>query len=189
VLEEAPLELGRFRNSNPAVCRQLDLPCARTKPDAFTRAQIAFVIGSAYPERLGEFSRTGAERMTRFRSATHFHFANSAGRLERADQDDSLFGSAFDENIEEPMEALIQIDIIGAGRMSFDKRAGTWARERMARLIVDDAVGFRFDDESGAVVPNEFAPNQCACARERIDLKKIARQKTRRPRGNHNPVG
>ena len=132
------------------------------------------MVRAGDPERLRKLAGAGTERVTAFGPAARFHFANAAGRFERADQNDPVFRTAFHQNIEQPVDAVIQIDIRRAGKMPLNKGARGRTREGVARFIVEDTVSFGLNDEAGAIIPDELTANERARAFERMHLEEFA---------------
>ena len=103
------------------------------------------------------------------------HQGDSASRLERTDENESIFLS-FHQNIQHPVNAVVKIDVSRPSLISLDERARTWAHEAMTRFIADFVVGFRFDNYPRARVPIELAPDELMGAAQRIALEKISPQ-------------
>ena len=81
------------------------------------------------------------------------HQRDSASWLERTDENKTVFLS-FHQNIQHPVNAVIEINVRRPSMISLDERARTRAHKAMTSFIPNCVVGFRFDDYPGARTPN-----------------------------------
>ena len=73
------------------------------------------------------------------------HQRDSASWLERTDENKTVFPS-FHQDIQHPVNAVIEINVGRPSMISLDERARTRAHKAMTSFIADCVVGFRFDD-------------------------------------------
>lgn len=98
------------------------------------------------------------------------------GQFESAEEDEALALGTFDQHVEEPVHAVIEIDVGGAGRMVLDEAAGGRAVEGMTGSVVLRIVGFGFDDAEGLALPDEPCADEGAGTEEGGLLKECGRQ-------------
>jgi hypothetical protein len=134
------------------------------------RAEVAFIIGFRDLERAGEFTRTGAKLPLAFNSASRPHDIQPGSRPQGADENESV-GIAFHEHVQHPVNAVIQVDVCGAGYVPLDEGADARPEERVARLVILREVRFGLDDDARAWTPDEFRSDQLTRADQRIALK------------------
>ena len=94
-------------------------------------------------------------RLHIFDSATLPHEGESALRLERADEDEAVARAAFDEDVEHPMDAVVEIDVAGGGLVALDESARARSAEGVGGFVAFDQVSFRFNDESARIFPRQ----------------------------------
>src|ERR1043165_5361700 len=70
------------------------------------------------------------------------------------------------------MCAIAEINVGGAGFVSFDEFARARPRERVASFVVLCQVCFRLYDLSRAILPDQFGADQISRARDRVPLEK-----------------
>lgn len=100
------------------------------------------------------------------KSATLTHQLYALSGLHGADQDETVTGGAFNEHVEQKIHAVVQVNVGRAGRVDGDKFAGRFSRECVAGFIAKFRIGFRFDNQTTAAAPDEFAANKRRCGRE-----------------------
>ena len=81
------------------------------------------------------------------------HQRDSASWLERTDENKTVFPS-FHQDIQHPVNAVIEINVGRPSMISLDERARTRAHKAMASFIADRVVRFRLDYYPGARIPN-----------------------------------
>ena len=140
------------------------------------------VIAAIHAQRLRELARAGAEgvqgidqRAAGAGQAALLHLAHAAGGFESADEDKAV-DLALDQDIQQPVDAVIHVDVGGAGRIVRDEFAGAGPVESMARFVALFRVRFDLHDEAARAVPDQLAPDQLARAGQRVPLKKCASQ-------------
>ncbi len=111
-----------------------------------------------------------------FAVAALLHLRDAAGGLEGADEDEAVLGAAFDEEVEEPVHAVVEIDVGGAGRVLFDELAGAGAGGGVGGEIAFHGVCFGFDDDAGAAFPDELHADEIAGDGEDVALEEITGQ-------------
>ena len=92
------------------------------------------------------------------------HVIDAAGGLERAEQDESRALRSLHKDVEEPVHAVIEVDVGSACRVGFHELSGAGAEPGMAGRVVDRVVCLRFHDHAGAGVPLEVASDEGARA-------------------------
>lgn len=128
-------------------------------------------MGAVDAEGQGELAGAGAEFVELFAMAALLHLRDAAGGLEGADEDEAVLGAAFDEEIEEPVHAVVEIDVGSAGRVFFDELAGAGAGGGVGGEIALHGVGLGFDDDAGAAFPDEFHADEIAGDGEDVALE------------------
>lgn len=113
-------------------------------------------------EGLGELAGAGAEVAGFFTLAALPHLRNATGGLEGTDEDEAVPRAAFDVEIEEPVHAVVEIDVGGTGRVGFYELAGAGAGGGVTGGISLHGVGFGFDNDAGAAVPDELDADEVA---------------------------
>ena len=122
--------MGGFRNADTDVGDHGHGTRRRQESPPPARAKIDAVIRTVDGEGLGEFAGAGAERSEFLQQPAPFHFRDAAHRLKGADEDKSLLVPAFHEDVEQPVDAVVQIDVRGARVVRRDKFAGAFEGER-----------------------------------------------------------
>src|SRR4051794_8652439 len=90
------------------------------------------------------------------------HEGFAAGGLQRAEEDETIHAPSFDEDIEQPVHAVIEVNIGIAGAMLCDELPRAGAVPGVSRFIVDRGVGLGLHDDAGAFAPDQFAADQFA---------------------------
>lgn len=123
------------------------------------------VGGAVDAEGAGEFAGAGCELVgvADFRAALA-HGVDAGDGFEGAEEDESGAVWAFDEDVEEPVDAVVEVDVGGAGGVGFDEGAGAGAEPGVAGGVVCGVVGFGFHDDAGGAVPVEVAADEFARA-------------------------
>jgi hypothetical protein len=135
-------------------------------------AQIHLVVSAGNSQCLGQLSRTRTKPMNIMDVPSLPHERNSASWLKSTNEDKAVFPS-FDQDIQHPVNAVIEINIGVPGMIPLDERADTGAHKAMTSFIADCVVRFRFDDYPSARIPNKLAPDETAGTAERVALEKI----------------
>ena len=131
------------------------------------------MVGTMDSKRLGKLSRPGAKLIVRKIPSPLAHMAESAQRLERPEKHKPVGRLAFGEDIEKPVDSVIQINIRGSSIVMGNEipRAGTVPG--MAGGIIKFFVGFRFNDPAFTALPPERTANEILGARQRSSPEKI----------------
>ncbi len=179
--EEAPREMGGFADADAEVGDNADGLRGLKEADApGGGAEIAAVVAAVHPQRGGEFARAGTQGADRvefgsgIRESAAGHEVEPARGFDGADEDEAVLGSAFDQDVEHPVHAVIKIDVGGARPVFGDEGPGGWPREGVAGFVIHRAIGFGLDDDAGAMFPGERAADQLAGACHGVALEKIA---------------
>src|SRR3954469_23045042 len=124
------------------------------------RADAHLVMAVGYVERLREFAGTGAKLTNIVERSSLLHQGRASPRFERANQNEPGALSAFDQQIEHPVDAIIEINVKGAGPIAFDEGPGARPGERVAGFIVQRQIRLGFDNDSGTFSPDQFRANE-----------------------------
>jgi hypothetical protein len=123
-------------------------------------------------ERLCQFTRTGTKLSLVVDPTAPFHKRNSARWFQCSNEHEPVLLS-FDQYIQHPVNAVIQINVSRTGLIALDKSAGAGPDEAVTRFITDRVVGLGLNDHPAASSPNQLAPHQLTRAAQRIMPKKI----------------
>ena len=140
----------------------------------FSAQEIEPVAGAVNPERLSQFPRAGTKLLGIGGVPSPLHERNSAGGIEGANEDEAIFGAALDEEIQEPVDAVVQVNVCGARRVTGDEAARGRAGERVAGLVIPRGIRLGFDDDPAASPPEQLAADKRPGAREGIAREKAA---------------
>jgi len=130
-------------------------------------------------ERLRQFSRAGTKPADVLHSAAGLHQEETAPWFEGANQNETAAFCAFHQQIQHPMDAIIHININGAGAVSLHEGACARPGKGMAGFVIQSEIRFHFDHDPGTFSPHQFRADELARANQRVALKKSARQKRR----------
>lgn len=133
-------------------------------------------MGAVDAEGQSELAGAGAEFVEFFAVVALLHLRDAACGFECADEDEAVLGTAFDKEVEEPVHAVVEIDVGGAGKVLFDELAGAGAGGGVAGGISLHGVGFGFDDDAGAAVPDELHSDEIAGDGEDVAFEEITGQ-------------
>lgn len=122
--------------------------------------KIDFVMTPGDIKRLRQFSRTGTEPPNVIDATSLPHQRDSTPRLDCADENEAVTRTAFDEDVEHPMHAVIEIDVGGAGFIALDKFARARAFEGVRGFVLLGEICFRLDDDSAAFFPDKFRADE-----------------------------
>ncbi len=122
-------------------------------------------------ERLGQFPGAGAKAPNIFDAAALSHDRKTAPRLDRPNENQPITRAAFDQNVQHPVHAVVEIDVGRARFIALDEGARARALEGVTRFVAFDQIGFRLNDKAGAFPPNELGADQVCGAMERINLE------------------
>ena len=134
-------------------------------------AQVDFMISAGDRERLGDFARTGAKLAEIVNATASLHQFDSSPRLERTNQNKAV-GVALHQNVQHPMNAVVEIHVRRACLVVLDKAARARARKSVRSFVVDCRIRFHFNDDARAFGPNQLSADKFARTRERIALEK-----------------
>jgi len=135
-------------------------------------AEIDLVMALRNIESLGQFPGTRTKPPEIFDSAPFPHQNQAAARLKRANQDEPITRPAFDEHVQHPVHAIIEVDITGAGLVSPNELARARAAEGVAGFVALHQVSLRLDHDPGASSPHEFGPDEVLGALQGVDREK-----------------
>jgi hypothetical protein len=175
--------MGGAANTDSLVGNDVNRSSWLSKTMILIAAQIHLVVSTGNSQCLGQLSRTRAKSMYIMDVPSPPHQRNPASWLKGTDENKTVFPS-FHQDIQHPVNAVIEINIRRRGSIPLDERARTRAHEAMTRFIADCVVGFGFDDYASARIPTELAPDEITGAAERVALEKISPQHFAPP-GSH----
>jgi len=122
-------------------------------------AQVHFVMPRVDVERLGQLSGTGTQSRHIIDPASRSHQINPAFWLERANQNQAVTRTAFNEHVEHPVHAVVKINVAGAAFVALDEAARTWAAEGVTGFVALHQIRFGFNDDAGASAPHQSGAN------------------------------
>jgi hypothetical protein len=172
---KSPWKMGRAPDADSLVGNDVNRGSWPSKTMILISAQIHLVVPTSNNQRLRQFSGTRTKPMNVMDVASLPHQRNPAGWLERTDEDKTVLLS-FHQNIQHPVNAVIEINVGRPSVISLDERACTRTHKAMTSFVADCVVGFGFNDQPSARIPIELAPDEIAGAAQRIALEKISPQ-------------
>src|SRR5439155_4650332 len=104
------------------------------------RAKIHFVMTDRDMERLCQFTRTGAKLSLVIDTTAPFHERDSARWFQCPNKDEPVLLS-FDQYVQHPVNAIIQINVSRTGLIALDKGPCARPDEAVTRFITDRVVG------------------------------------------------
>ncbi|HKR53671.1 MAG TPA: hypothetical protein VJR93_04925 [Chthoniobacterales bacterium] len=144
--------MGRTLNPNSLIGNDPNRLICASKTTFLVTAQIHFVIAPVDCEGLREFSGTGTKPVQIMNSTPPSHQRNSASRFHSPNEDKTVLLS-FDQHVQHPVHAVIEINVGRAGAIPLDKRARTGTNETVTRFITDRVISFCLDDNTSAAIP------------------------------------
>src|SRR6266513_1744317 len=151
--------MGRAPNADSLVGNYVNRSSWLSKTIILVATQIHLVVPPRNGQCLCQLSRSRT-KLTSINDAPSLpHQRDSASWLERTDENKTVFLS-FHQNVQHPVNAVIEINVSRASVISLDKGACTRAHKAMTSFIADCVVRFRFDDYPGAGIPIELASDQ-----------------------------
>src|ERR1700720_2918736 len=145
--------MGRAPNADSLVGNYVNRSSWLSKTIILVATQIHLVLPLRYSQCLRQLSRTRAKSTNIMDVPSLPHQRDSASWLERTDENKTVFLS-FHQNIQHPVNAIIEINVGRPSMISLDERAHTRAHKAMTSFIADCVVGLRFDDYPTARTPN-----------------------------------
>jgi hypothetical protein len=167
--------MGRAADTDSLVGNDLNRSRRLSKTMILIAAQIQLVVSAGNSQRLRQLSRTRTKPVNIMDVPPLSHQRDSASWLERTDENKTVFLS-FHQNVQHPVNAVIEINVSRSSVISLDKGARTRAHKAMTSFIADCVVRFRFDYYPRARIPIELAPHEIAGTAERVALEKISPQ-------------
>src|SRR6266576_2501880 len=150
---KSPRQVGRAPDTNSLVGDYLSRLKSLAKTMILIPAQIHLVVSTGDSQCLRQFSGTRTKPMNIMDVPSLPHQRNSASWLERTNENKTVFPS-FHQDIQHPVNAVIEINVGRSSVISLDKGAHTRTHKAMTSFIADCVVGFRFDDYPTARIPN-----------------------------------
>ena len=169
---EPPREMRCLGNSYP---RGFDNRVERRGGKDFESVspqEIEAVAGAVNPERLGQLSRAGAEARGIVSIPSPPHAGDPACGGEGADENEAILGASLDEEIQEPVDTVVQVNVCGARRVVGDEAPRGRPAERVAGLVIPHGIRLGFDDDPAASFPEQLAADEHPGAGEGIAHEK-----------------
>jgi hypothetical protein len=167
--------MGRAPNANSLVGNNVNQSSWLSKTMILITTQIYLVVSTGNSQCPRQLSRTRAKSMNIMDVPSPPHQRNPAGWLEGTDENKTVFAS-FHQDIQHPVNAVIEINVGRSSMISLDERAHTRAHKAMASFIADCIVRFRLDNYPGARIPIELAPDEIVGTAEGVALEKVSPQ-------------
>lgn len=171
--------MGRSRDSDARSGNHVVRVHRCAKANVPAAAKIQTVIMAADAERLGKFSRSRTQGSDWVQTSTALHRVDTLDWLNRAEEDEPFFMRRSQQDVEEPVDAVVQVNVSGSDRMSGDEGSCALPEKRVTSFVIPGRVGFRLDDDSSASPPDQFTTNYFRRARAGIAFEKAAREKGR----------
>jgi hypothetical protein len=145
--------MGGAANTDSLVGNDVNRSSWLSKTMILIAAQIHLVVSTGNSQCLRQLSRTRAKSMNLMDVPSPPHQRDPASWLEGTDENKTVFPS-FHQDIQHPVNAVIEINVGRPSMISLDERAHTRAHKAMTSFIPNCVVGFRFDDYPAARTPN-----------------------------------
>lgn len=167
-----PRQTSCLGDSDPGCLDNPGSESRRTDGKEFSPKTIQPVSGPVNSEGLGELSGAGAQLRVSVRFPPPAHGPGSACGLEGADEDKAVLVAALHEEVQKPVNPVVEVNIGGSRRMYLDKMPGGRTAERVAGLVIPHRIRLRFDDDPSASAPEKLAADEHPRAVEGIAHKK-----------------
>lgn len=174
---EAPRKIFRPADTDAGISHNLDVlvdPTMKAVPGI--TAKIGLMMSLCNIERLRQLPRPGTESTHFFNSASLTHQRNPTARLDRANQNDAVTRASFDEDVEHPMDAVVEIDISGTGFVSANKFTRARSAEGVTRFVAFHQISLGLNDDAGAPSPDQLRADQLRGTGQGINFKEIGRE-------------
>jgi len=145
--------MGRAADTDSLVGSDVNRSSWLSKTMILISAQIHLVVSAGNSQCLRQLSRTRTKPMNIMDVPSLPHQRDSASWLERTKENETVFLS-FHQNVQHPVNAVIEINVGRPSVISLDKGACTRAHKAMTSFIPNCVIGFRFDDYPSARIPN-----------------------------------
>jgi hypothetical protein len=163
--------MGRTLNPDSLISHDFNRLIRAPKTMFLVTAQIHSVIASSDCKRLSESSGTGTQPVQIMNCTPPSHQRNSANRFQRPNEDKTVLLSLH-QNVQHPVNAVVEINVGRARPIPLDKRARAGANETVRRFVTDRMVRFCLNDNTGAAIPIQLAANKLARTSHWIAPKK-----------------
>jgi len=164
--------MRRTSDADASIGNNIDI-IFRTRGEAMLRirAQIHFMMLAGNGQRLRQFPGAGAKSANIVNAAALPHQLEAMPWLDRAKQNKTVLFSLH-QDIQHPMNAVVEVDISRARFVSLDKTARARSSKGMSCFVTDCCISFNFNNDPRATAPNQFRANEFARAGQRVTLEK-----------------
>ncbi|MFT4175705.1 MAG: hypothetical protein QM627_03540 [Luteolibacter sp.] len=176
---KAPRKIDRPRNPDPGADDQF------LRPPPFDSGfrlpeKVQTMMLSTDTQGFRQFPGTGSDPQGLSIPGIRY-FGNR--KFQGPEKNEAFMASVFHQNIEKPMDTVIQVNVSGSDGLPPDELSRAGAAPGVGGFVSEGEIGFGFDDFRGCSLPKKGASHQFASAAERIAAKKIVVQPS------HKPVG
>ena len=119
-------------------------------------------------ECLRQFARSRTEAALPAPTSACGHRLAASRRFERANQHKAVRASAFHEKIQQPVNAIVQVNVQRSWRVSFNKLSRATSEKRVTCLIAMFRISLRFDNPPRSLPQTSSHPiSDCAQVADR----------------------
>jgi len=136
-------------------------------------AEIDLVMALRDLQRLSQFPGAGTKSRNVFHSPPLSHQFNPGSRLQGSNEDDAIARSALHQDIQHPVDAIIEIDVGRTGSVAPNELTRARATESVTGFVAFNHVSFAFDHEPAAFSPDQLRADEVRRTFQRIDLKEV----------------
>jgi hypothetical protein len=123
-------------------------------------------------QRPRQFTWTGTEILELRHIAAASHCLDTPHRLESTNQNKAILGTSLHQEVQQPVNTVIQIDISSPRRHAIDKFPRGGPGESVTSLIVQNGIRLSLNNNPAAAVPNQLTANYFPCTGHGITFKK-----------------
>src|SRR3989442_25522 len=142
---KSPRQMGRAPDTDSLVGNDVNRSSWLSKTMILIAVQIHLVVPAGNSQCLRQLPRARTKPMNIMDVPSLPHQRDSASWLERTNENKTVFLS-FHQDIQHPVNAVIEINVGRSSVISLDECACTRARKAIASFISDCAVSIRFND-------------------------------------------
>ncbi|MGC4016679.1 MAG: hypothetical protein QM755_19505 [Luteolibacter sp.] len=131
------------------------------------------VVPTIDPECLGQLAGPGTKVGILDPGSPGPHGLHALQRLKRPEQDEAVHLPSSGQNIEEPVDSIVEIYICITRLMGGDEAAGSRAEKRVAGGVSLRRISLRFHDPADASIPVERTADKVPGTIDRVSGEKI----------------